>query len=117
MFETEDRTIYKVIINREEQYALYKADHENPLGWKDVGKTGTKGECQAYIDEVWVDRRPLSLRKRMEEMEKERRERPVRPIEDFPRGAPGQTPGEAVLEGFEDFGLTDKDKRTKRYKG
>ncbi len=117
MFEMEDRKIYKVIINKEEQYSLWLADREHPLGWSDAGKTGTKSECEAYIKEVWTDMRPLSLRKKIEEMEKERREQPVRPIEDIPRGAPEQAPGEAVLEGFEDFGLTDKDKRTKTYKG
>ena len=45
---------------------------ENPLGWFDVGKSGPKDECLAYIKEVWTDMRPLSLRKKMEEMERER---------------------------------------------
>src|SRR6185369_6159493 len=40
---------------------------ENPLGWTDAGKVGTKAECLAYINEVWTDMRPLSLRKQMEE--------------------------------------------------
>ena len=43
------------------------ADRENALGWKDVGKTGTKQECLDYIEEVWTDMRPLSLRKSMEQ--------------------------------------------------
>ena len=34
----------------------------NPLGWKDVGKTGPKKECLGYIESVWTDMRPLSLR-------------------------------------------------------
>ena len=38
------------------------------VGWNDVGKTGMKAECLAYIKEVWTDMRPLSLRKKMEEM-------------------------------------------------
>ena len=115
--EREDKTIYKVIINKEEQYSIWPAHRENMLGWNDVGKTGTKAECEAYIKEVWIDMRPLSLRKKMAAMEEERREQPVRPIEDIPREAPEQAPGEAVLEGFENFGLTAKDKRTKTYKG
>ena len=41
------------------------------MGWNDAGKSGTKQECLEYIKEVWTDRRPLSLRKKMEEMEKE----------------------------------------------
>ena len=66
-----DNTIYKVVINAEEQYSIWPADHENPLGWKDVGKTGPKPECLSYIQEVWTDMRPLSLRKKMEEMAKQ----------------------------------------------
>jgi MbtH protein len=63
----EGRTIYKVVINSEEQYSIWPANRENALGWSDVGITGTKEECLAYIKEVWTDMRPLSLRKKMEE--------------------------------------------------
>jgi MbtH protein len=64
--DNEDKTIYKVVINHEEQYSIWPADRENPLGWRDAGKSGTKAECLAYIGEVWTDMRPLSLRKRMD---------------------------------------------------
>ena len=65
--ETEDTIIYKVVMNHEEQYSIWPADRENALGWNDVGKVGTKAECLAYIEEVWTDMRPLSLRRKMEE--------------------------------------------------
>jgi MbtH protein len=65
--EREDTTMYKVVVNHEEQYSIWPADRENPLGWNDVGKSGTKDECLEYIKEVWTDMRPLSLRKKMEE--------------------------------------------------
>jgi MbtH protein len=65
--EREDTTIYKVVLNHEEQYSIWPADRENALGWHDAGKEGTKAECLAYIKEVWTDMRPLSLRKKMEE--------------------------------------------------
>ncbi|HLF24973.1 MAG TPA: MbtH family protein [Anaerolineae bacterium] len=65
--EQEDRTTYKVVVNLEEQYSIWPADRENPLGWRDAGKTGPKVECLAYIKDVWTDMRPLSLRKKMEE--------------------------------------------------
>ena len=65
--EKEDRTIYKVVVNHEEQYSIWPDYRENPLGWKDVGKKGLKAECLDYINEVWTDMRPLSLRKQMEE--------------------------------------------------
>lgn len=65
--EREDTTIYKVVMNHEEQYSILPADRENPPGWNDVGKSGTKAECLAYVEEVWTDPllRPLSLRKKM----------------------------------------------------
>lgn len=69
--EEEDKTIYKVVINHEEQYSIWPADRENPLGWNDGGKSGLKPECLAYIKEVWTDMRPLSLRKQMEEFAKQ----------------------------------------------
>ncbi|HWW75045.1 MAG TPA: MbtH family protein [Pyrinomonadaceae bacterium] len=55
------------VVNHEEQYSIWPADRENALGWNDAGKQGTKAECLAYIEEVWTDMRPLSLRKKMEE--------------------------------------------------
>jgi MbtH protein len=61
----EETTIYKVVINHEEQYSIWPASKENPLGWQDAGKSGQKAECLAYIKEVWTDMRPLSLRKQM----------------------------------------------------
>ena len=67
MDEKEDNTIYKVVVNHEEQYSIWPADRENALGWRDTGKAGSKPECLAYIKEVWTDMRPLSLRKKMEE--------------------------------------------------
>jgi len=65
--EPEDRTIYKVVLNHEEQYSIWPADRENPPGWRDAGKSGLKQECLAHVKEVWTDMRPLSLRKRMDE--------------------------------------------------
>jgi MbtH protein len=66
-YDKEDTTIYKVVVNHEEQYSIWSADRENALGWSGVGKSGSKTECLTYIQEVWTDMRPLSLRKKMEE--------------------------------------------------
>jgi len=65
--ERSDDTVYKVVMNHEEQYSIWPASRENPLGWQDAGRSGSKEECLAYIKEVWTDMRPLSLRKRLEE--------------------------------------------------
>ena len=65
MFDDETRE-FKVVLNHEEQYSIWPVGRENPLGWRDAGKSGKKQECLEYIKEVWTDMRPLSLRKRME---------------------------------------------------
>jgi MbtH protein len=64
--DEEDPTIYKVVVNREEQYSIWPAGRETPPGWSDAGKEGTKAECLAYIEQVWTDMRPLSLRRQIE---------------------------------------------------
>ena len=68
MDEKEDNAIYKVVVNHEEQYSIWPADRENALGWNDAGQAGSKAECLAHIKEIWVDMRPLSLRKKMADM-------------------------------------------------
>ena len=71
-FDTDDSTIYSVVINHEEQYSIWPTDREVPRGWKEIGKTGTKADCLAHIEEVWTDMRPLSLRKKMQEEARQR---------------------------------------------
>ena len=66
---SDNEPLYNVVINHEEQYSIWFADRELPLGWKTVGKSGTKEECLDYIEEVWTDMRPLSLRQKMAEAE------------------------------------------------
>ena len=66
--DEEDTTVYKVVVNHEEQYSIWPAARELPLGWQEAGKSGPKAECLEYIKEIWTDMRPLSLRKKMEEM-------------------------------------------------
>jgi len=68
--DADDTTIYNVVMNHEEQYSIWPQYKEIPRGWKQVGKTGPKAECLAYIKETWTDMRPLSLRKKMEEFAK-----------------------------------------------
>ncbi len=63
--DIEDRQLFKPVVNDEEQYSIWPAHRENPLGWHDAGKTGTKQECLAYIEQVWTDMRPRSLREAM----------------------------------------------------
>lgn len=67
---TPDSARYKVVVNHEEQYSIWPAERENPVGWRDAGMVGSKTECLAYIREAWTDMRPLSLRKKMDQRER-----------------------------------------------
>lgn len=65
--EENDKNLrYQVLINPEEQYSLWPADKQIPLGWKSVFGPETKETCLAYVKEVWTDMRPKSLRDEME---------------------------------------------------
>ena len=65
--DREDTTIYKVVVDREQQYSIWPADRENALGWNDAGKSGTKAECLAYIEQVWDEKKPPGLRHKTED--------------------------------------------------
>jgi MbtH protein len=56
---------YRVVVNHEEQYSVWPADRENPLGWSDEGTRGDRESCLRHIDQVWTDMRPRSLREHM----------------------------------------------------
>jgi MbtH protein len=66
--ESEEKILYKVVLNDEEQYSIWPADRQTPAGWREAGKNGLKHECLQYICTVWTDMRPLSLRKKMEQL-------------------------------------------------
>lgn len=70
--EPEDTREYKVVVNHEEQYSIWPADRENPAGWANEGMRGNKQACLDHIAAVWKDMRPLSLRKRMDELARQR---------------------------------------------
>jgi len=71
--EKDDTIPYVVLMNIEEQYSLMPKSIAVPNGWK-VVKEGTRAECGAYVNEVWTDMRPLSLRKHMAEFEERKRQ-------------------------------------------
>ncbi|WP_043778083.1 MbtH family protein [Amycolatopsis rifamycinica] len=58
-----DTQSFVVVLNDEEQYSIWPADRDLPLGWRGDGVSGSKAECLAHIGEVWTDMRPLSLRR------------------------------------------------------
>jgi uncharacterized protein YbdZ (MbtH family) len=77
--EDEDKTIYKVVVNGEEQYSIWPKDRDNALGWRDEGTFGLKAVCLEHIGKVWTDMRPLSLRRHMEEHARKMAEQPPEP--------------------------------------
>ena len=66
--ETDGRR-FRVVVNHEEQYSIWFADREPPPGWSDAGKEGLKAECLTFIQSIWTDMRPRSLREWMEQPE------------------------------------------------
>jgi MbtH protein len=69
--EEEDTTVYQVVLNHEDQYSIWPVHKAIPRGWRATGPTGPKAECLAYIEDVWIDMRPLSLRRAMESHERD----------------------------------------------
>jgi MbtH protein len=62
----EPEQIYVVVVNDEEQYSIWPAGRQIPLGWRAEGKQGSKAECLDYIEQVWTDMQPLSVRSKLE---------------------------------------------------
>jgi MbtH protein len=65
MSDDDDDRRYHVVINDEEQHSIWFVGREIPAGWREVGKSGSRRECLAYIDTVWKDIRPKSVRDRL----------------------------------------------------
>jgi MbtH protein len=63
--EEDDGRVWRVVVNHEEQYSIWPAERDLPLGWREEGKQGTREECLAHIEVVWTDMRPLSVRRQM----------------------------------------------------
>ncbi|MBT2385847.1 MbtH family NRPS accessory protein [Streptomyces sp. ISL-11] len=61
--EEADSTTCAVVVNDEEQYSIWPAGNPVPAGWRATGFRGGNAECLAHVAEVWLDMRPLSLRR------------------------------------------------------
>ncbi len=66
--ESEYEVQYYVVKNHEEQYSIWPTYKPIPKGWITVGEGKDKDACLEYIDKVWTDMRPLSLRKQMDKL-------------------------------------------------
>ena len=65
MFDN-DAIDYVVVINDEEQYSIWPADRALPAGWSVVGEARSRDDCLTYIERVWTDMRPKSVRQALE---------------------------------------------------
>jgi MbtH protein len=66
MFDDDDERDYQVVINEEEQYSIWPTGRELPAGWSATGPAGVKSVCLEYIEQVWTDMRPRSVRVAMD---------------------------------------------------
>jgi MbtH protein len=87
MFDDDDIQ-FKVVANHQEQYSIWPEFKKIPAGWIAVGPEGHREECLQYVEKIWTDMRPKTLR---DKMKKEQ--------EDAPTASEAiQSAAEAVLE-------------------
>ena len=67
MMQNNDGNSYVVVKNHEEQYSIWRDGRPLPAGWYAEGYCGPREACLAYIESVWTDMRPLSLREALAE--------------------------------------------------
>lgn len=49
-----------VLINSSNEYSLWPASKELPIGWNTTNFSGTKDECKSYVDQHWLSLMPIS---------------------------------------------------------
>lgn len=62
-----ESTVYKVVVNDEEQFSIWPAHRANPPGWHDEGTVGHRDACLDHIERVWTDMRPRSVRRQLDD--------------------------------------------------
>ncbi|MEO1366811.1 MAG: MbtH family NRPS accessory protein [Acidobacteriota bacterium] len=65
MFDDDNAKFY-VVVNREEQYSIWPEGRDVPDGWRIVREPAPRQESLDYIEGVWTDMRPLSLRQQLD---------------------------------------------------
>ena len=67
-----DGDLFQVLVNDEGQYSIWPGAKEVPAGWTAIGPTGGKPECIEFIEKNWIDMRPRSLQRAMEQESEKR---------------------------------------------
>lgn len=57
----DDSAAYVVVVNAENQHALWPVAIRVPDGWTVAHASDTRQNCLAYVEENWTDIRPASL--------------------------------------------------------
>ena len=65
-FDDEDG-VFLVLLNDEDQHSLWPEFAEVPAGWRVVFGPAGRAESLEYVETHWVDMRPRSLIKAMEQ--------------------------------------------------
>jgi MbtH protein len=63
--DSDANRLYVVLLNDEGQYSLWPKEKQRPAGWRLARMEGSKAECSKYVDSVWTDMRPSSLRRKV----------------------------------------------------
>lgn len=68
---TEAQEIFDVVMDVEDRYSVWPSLEEVPKLWRKEGFFGPKKDCLEYIQRVWIDMRPKSLKEEMAKWEPE----------------------------------------------
>ncbi|WP_433202977.1 amino acid adenylation domain-containing protein [Nocardia sp. CA-107356] len=55
-------TVRTVVVNEDDQYAIWPAHRRAPTGWTSIGRPGTVDECKELVRRLWSDIRPARRR-------------------------------------------------------
>jgi MbtH protein len=63
----DDTSLYRVIVNCEDEIALWPLHEGLPPHWRDTGVTGAKHECTSYVQRLETVRGSAEIRRIVEQ--------------------------------------------------
>ena len=60
-------TQFHVVVNAEQQYSIWPEYKAMPAGWQEIGISGDRQACLAYVSGIWTDLSRRSLHDAMAE--------------------------------------------------
>jgi MbtH protein len=52
---------HRVIVNEHKHFVVWPMGDRLPLGWRDMGREGTKSELESYLQQMAIETRPTPL--------------------------------------------------------